>query len=64
MYYYTSHDNYYNHDRYYIGIQPVIAVKDLEMLKQIMVKQFDTFTDKRVRYYIAKIFYNILDSAG
>ena len=34
--------------RYYVGIRPFVVVKDLEMLKQIMVKQFDNFIDRQV----------------
>ena len=32
--------------RFYIGTQPRIAVADVEMLKQIMVTQYDSFTDR------------------
>lgn len=31
---------------YYIGIRPNIVVKNLEMLKQIMIKQFNCFVDR------------------
>ena len=31
---------------YYIGRIPVFLVTDSEMLKQILVKQFDNFTDR------------------
>ena len=32
--------------RFYIGTQPRIAVADVEMLKQITVTQYDSFTDR------------------
>ena len=32
----------------YIGAQPVLLVSNLEMLKQIMVKEFDSFPDRSV----------------
>ena len=34
--------------RYYNGIRPHVVVSDLEMLKEILVKQFDVFTDREV----------------
>ena len=34
--------------RYYIGIQPFISVTDLEILKEILITQFETFTDRPV----------------
>ena len=40
------------HYRYYIGIRPNIVVKNLEMLKQIMGKQFNCFVDRDVRRII------------
>ena len=32
-------------DRYYIGQQAYIVITDLDMLKQVMVKDFDNFSD-------------------
>ena len=39
---------------FYVGSYPRIAIADLNLLKEIMVKEFDTFTDRRylVRCYI------------
>ena len=34
--------------RYYLGCRPWIVVTDLDMLKQILVKDFDNFTDHAV----------------
>ena len=34
--------------RYYVGIRPMVVVRDLDMLKEIMVKQFETFIDREV----------------
>ena len=36
---------------YYIGQQPYIVIVDLDMLKQILVKDFDDFSDHAVSYY-------------
>ena len=33
---------------FYIGQQPNILIADLDILKQIMVKEFDNFTDHAV----------------
>ena len=40
------------HYRFYIGCQPSILVSDLEMLKQIMIKNFDNFTDRSVLFCV------------
>ena len=37
-----------NSHRYYIGLQAFILINDLDMLKQIMVKDFDNFSDHTV----------------
>ena len=37
-------------DRFYIGPQPFVVISDMEMLKQIMVKDFDNFSDHTVSY--------------
>ena len=34
--------------RYYIGQQAYILITDLDMLKQILVKDFDNFSDHAV----------------
>ena len=34
--------------RYYVGVRPMILVADPEMLKQITVKEFDSFMDRPV----------------
>ena len=34
--------------RYYLGRRPRIVITDLDMLKQILVKDFDNFTDHTV----------------
>ena len=34
--------------RFYIGQRPHILIADLDILKQIMVKDFDNFTDHAV----------------
>ena len=39
-------------DRFYIGKKPQILITDLDMLKQIMVKDFDNFPDHSVRYVV------------
>ena len=33
---------------HYVGAQPVLLVSDLEMLKHIMVKEFDSFANRSV----------------
>ena len=40
--------------RYYIGQQAYILITDLDMLKQIMVKDFDNFSDHAVSCYGSK----------
>lgn len=34
--------------RYFVGLRSCIVVRDLDMLKQILVKQFDNFMDRPV----------------
>ena len=41
------------HCRYYIGQKPRVAVTDLDVLKQIMVKDFDNFSDRVVSELLA-----------
>ena len=36
---------------YYTGQQPYIIIADLDMFKQILVKDFDNFSDHAVSYY-------------
>ena len=31
---------------YYLGQQPIVVIKDLGLLKEVMVKQFDNFRDR------------------
>ena len=33
---------------WYIGARPVLSIADVEMLKVILVKEFDTFVDREV----------------
>ena len=33
---------------YYMGVMPRILVSDLEILKEILIKQIDTFTNRPV----------------
>ena len=33
---------------YYIGAQPYIVILDPNMIKEITIKQFDNFTERRV----------------
>ena len=40
--------HFYVYTRYYIGGQAYIMISDLDMLKQILVKDFDNFTDHAV----------------
>ena len=35
--------------RYYIGAQPYLAVLDPDILKEIAIKNFDNFTERKVR---------------
>ena len=35
--------------RWYNGLESNIVVKDLDMLQQIMIKEFDVFMDRSVR---------------
>ena len=37
--------------RFYVGRRPSIMIVDLEMLKLILVKEFDAFTDRPVTYH-------------
>ena len=40
--------DYFTLYRYYIGQQAYILITDLDMLKQILVKDFDNFSDHAV----------------
>ena len=33
-------------NRFYVGPQPRIAITDVDLLKEIMVKEFDSFSDR------------------
>ena len=33
---------------FYYGVRPIVVVSDLEMVKQILVKDFDSFVDREV----------------
>ena len=35
-------------NRFYIGSMPMLKVTDVDMLKQILVKEFDSFSDRPV----------------
>ena len=35
-------------NRFYVGKKPQILISDLDILKQIMVKEFDNFSDHSV----------------
>ena len=39
---------YYYVHRLYLGPTPIVVVADPDMLKEIMVKHFDSFTDRVV----------------
>ena len=43
--------------RYYFGATPVIVLSDQELLKQVMVKQFDCFTDRQVNVVWKRIMF-------
>ena len=45
---YNGYFTYLFNDRFYTGQQPNIMITDLDMLKQIMVKEFDSFMDHEV----------------
>jgi hypothetical protein len=36
---------------YYLGFQPILVVTDLELLKQVMVKDFHNFIDRGVNNF-------------
>jgi hypothetical protein len=38
--------------RYYVGQQAYVMISDLDILKQILVKDFDNFIDHTVRYRV------------
>ena len=42
--------------RFYIGKKPHVLITDLDMLKQIMVKDFDNFSDHSVSTVDREIF--------
>ena len=49
MYFVTLHGNYCSfYYRFYIGQKPNVLITDLDILKQIMVKEFDNFMDHEV----------------
>ena len=37
---------YVVHYRYYLGAAPRVAIADVELAKEIMVKEFDNFRDR------------------
>jgi hypothetical protein len=38
--------------RYYLGLQPILVVTDLELLKLILVKDFHNFIDRGVNNFL------------
>lgn len=36
----------YVYNRYYLGQRVIIVIKDLDLIKEVMVKQFDNFHDR------------------
>lgn len=43
----TCHcSNHYIYTRFYVGRQPRIAISDVDLAKDIMVKEFDNFSDR------------------
>ncbi len=36
------------HHRFYFGIDPQLVIFDLDILKQVLVKEFDSFMDRPV----------------
>lgn len=46
--------NYTGTNRFYIGQQPHILISDLDMIKQIMTKDFQNFPDHPVSLYWAR----------
>ena len=41
---FTCHDS-----RVYIGYKPIVIISDLDMLKEVFVKQFSSLTNRQVR---------------
>lgn len=39
--------------RWYLGARPVLFIADIEMLKVILVKEFDSFVDREVSDHMA-----------
>ena len=40
------HSRAYFYNRYYVGTAPKVSISDVEVLKDIMVKEFDSFSDR------------------
>lgn len=60
-------DIYINNCSYYLGAFPRLIVADLDIVKEIMVKQFDKFTDRSVHKFLTYnnnllIVYSLLQS--
>ena len=41
---------YHHNNRFYFGIAPQLVIFDLDILKQVLVKEFDSFMDRPVSY--------------
>ena len=48
--------------RFYVGQAPNVLIADLDILKQIMVKDFDSFTDHAVSWPSIPTVYYVISS--
>ena len=46
-------------DRYYAGVEPVMVLSDMAIIKEILVKEFSKFNSRRVTFCIfVKLLFN------